>query len=333
MDLLTTFLLTLAIISTLILAAIGAVIWIIVPMREAITRGVLKDLARNKLESIVGTRNVSLTSMTRRMLVSAKSTVHLLPSGRIVVPAAIDIAIAPEGFNALACDHNVIIDDLRQLMVREATQRAWELQSCVTPHDPQHRHDARCAPLITVRADRLSPDHGPRAKAVHLRTHAAAPAPKGNLHILPRPTTTPDHQHARDSQLATTNAVPPTAWMGMRQRRKTTGSSGVRLRDPLCLRQSVGGTVLLELGSERGPAMIGRWRGAAVVLDDESMRMQHALLRPNGSGGWTIEPMDQNAPVAVNNRLIDQPTSVGAGDQLRLGTVKLTLSTKQKDDP
>jgi len=78
-------------------------------------------------------------------------------------------------------------------------------------------------------------------------------------------------------------------------------------------------------------AIIGRSRECDIVLGDPNISRQHAELRPDGQGGWTVADMGSTNGVRVNGRSAgDQrsPTPVRSGDRIDLGTVDMRFETE-----
>ena len=78
-------------------------------------------------------------------------------------------------------------------------------------------------------------------------------------------------------------------------------------------------------------AIIGRSRECDIVLGDPNISRQHAELRPDGDGGWTVADLGSTNGVRVNGRPAgDQrkPTPVRSGDRIDLGTVDMRFETE-----
>jgi hypothetical protein len=71
-------------------------------------------------------------------------------------------------------------------------------------------------------------------------------------------------------------------------------------------------------------AVIGRSREADVVIDDPNVSRRHAEVRPSG-GSWIVRDLGSTNGVKVNGRRIQGPQSLKPGDELVLGTARLTF--------
>jgi predicted component of type VI protein secretion system len=76
------------------------------------------------------------------------------------------------------------------------------------------------------------------------------------------------------------------------------------------------------LGSDG--AVIGRSREADVVIDDPNVSRRHAEVRPSG-GSWIVRDLGSTNGVKVNGRRIQGPQSLKPGDELVLGTARVTF--------
>jgi FHA domain-containing protein len=76
------------------------------------------------------------------------------------------------------------------------------------------------------------------------------------------------------------------------------------------------------LGS--GGAVLGRSREADVVVDDPNVSRRHAEVRPSG-GSWIVRDLGSTNGVKVNGRRIQGPQSLKAGDEIQLGTSRVTF--------
>lgn len=78
-------------------------------------------------------------------------------------------------------------------------------------------------------------------------------------------------------------------------------------------------------------AIIGRSRECDVVLGDPNISRQHAELRPDGAGGWTVADLGSTNGVRINGRPVAGPrvpTPVRSGDRIDLGTVDMRFETE-----
>ena len=71
-------------------------------------------------------------------------------------------------------------------------------------------------------------------------------------------------------------------------------------------------------------AVLGRSREADVVVDDPNVSRKHAEVRPSG-GSWIVRDLGSTNGVKVNGRRIQGPQSLKAGDEIQLGTSRVTF--------
>jgi hypothetical protein len=71
-------------------------------------------------------------------------------------------------------------------------------------------------------------------------------------------------------------------------------------------------------------AVIGRSREADVVVDDPNVSRRHAEVRPSG-GSWIVRDLGSTNGVKVNGRRIQGPQSLKPGDEIVLGTARVTF--------
>jgi len=76
------------------------------------------------------------------------------------------------------------------------------------------------------------------------------------------------------------------------------------------------------LGS--GGAVLGRSREADVVVDDPNVSRRHAEVRPSG-GSWIVRDLGSTNGVKVNGRRIQGAQSLKPGDEIQLGTSRVTF--------
>lgn len=69
---------------------------------------------------------------------------------------------------------------------------------------------------------------------------------------------------------------------------------------------------------------LGRGPGNSVVLADDSVSAQHALLVQR-NGQWWLEDRGSTNGTLVAGRRVDEPTPVAPGDVISLGRVRLRL--------
>lgn len=75
---------------------------------------------------------------------------------------------------------------------------------------------------------------------------------------------------------------------------------------------------------EGQPVTIGRAERMTVRLDDAYVSDEHAMVRPDGDG-WTVRDLGSTNGTYLNGAKVTQPTSVGAGDQLRIGKTRIEV--------
>jgi FhaA, N-terminal domain/FHA domain len=75
-----------------------------------------------------------------------------------------------------------------------------------------------------------------------------------------------------------------------------------------------------------GPAgaVLGRSRDADVVLDDPNVSRHHAEVRPSG-GSWIVNDLGSTNGIKLNGRRIRGPESLKPGDEIELGTSRVTF--------
>jgi hypothetical protein len=71
-------------------------------------------------------------------------------------------------------------------------------------------------------------------------------------------------------------------------------------------------------------ATLGRGERADLPLGDSAVSAQHALLSHAGRG-WVVTDLGSTNGTRVNETLVNQRTSLAAGDVLGLGTVRLQV--------
>jgi Protein of unknown function (DUF3662)/FHA domain len=102
-----------------------------------------------------------------------------------------------------------------------------------------------------------------------------------------------------------------------------------RLAEPLREPDHRRGTARLQVGGRiellgSGGAVIGRSRDADVVVDDPNVSRRHAEVRPSG-GSWIVRDLGSTNGVKVNGRRIQGPQSLKPGDEIELGTSRVTF--------
>ena len=78
----------------------------------------------------------------------------------------------------------------------------------------------------------------------------------------------------------------------------------------------------LELRGE--PVSIGRARDADLVIQDDYTSTHHARLL-NWNGQWMIQDLDSTNGTYVNGERVSQPTALGPGKSVRIGTTTFEL--------
>jgi hypothetical protein len=73
-----------------------------------------------------------------------------------------------------------------------------------------------------------------------------------------------------------------------------------------------------------GGGVIGRSRDCDVVLSDQNVSRHHAEVRPSG-GSWIVKDLGSTNGVKVNGRRIQGPQSLKRGDEIQLGTSRVTF--------
>ena len=75
-----------------------------------------------------------------------------------------------------------------------------------------------------------------------------------------------------------------------------------------------------------GPAgaVLGRSRDSDVVLDDPNVSRHHAEVRPSG-GSWIVNDLGSTNGIKLNGRKIRGPESLKPGDEIELGTSRVTF--------
>lgn len=107
-------------------------------------------------------------------------------------------------------------------------------------------------------------------------------------------------------------------------------STAGRVAEPLEERARVRQqTALLLTGGKRlvvGPtgATIGRSRQCDVMLDDPNVSRTHAEIRPRG-GSWVLTDLGSTNGSRLNGRRLDGSEVLKAGDEIELGTSRLTF--------
>jgi hypothetical protein len=107
-------------------------------------------------------------------------------------------------------------------------------------------------------------------------------------------------------------------------------SAAERLSEPLeeraRTRQS---SAALTVEGERKPigaggATLGRSRECEIQLADANVSRRHAEIRPRG-GGWVLTDLGSTNGVSVNGVPVDRPKVLSPGDEIELGTTRVTF--------
>lgn len=75
-------------------------------------------------------------------------------------------------------------------------------------------------------------------------------------------------------------------------------------------------------------ALLGRLPGCEVTLDDPSVSRRHARIHHGTDGAWMIEDLGSTNGVKVNGAKAER-AGLRDGDEIQLGTVRLSFSTEQ----
>jgi hypothetical protein len=110
-------------------------------------------------------------------------------------------------------------------------------------------------------------------------------------------------------------------------------SNAGRVAQPLEQRAQVRkSTALLITGGKRlvvGPsgATVGRSRHCDVMLDDPNVSRTHAEIRPRG-GSWVLTDLGSTNGSRLNGRRLEGPEVLKPGDQIELGTSRITFEVE-----
>jgi Protein of unknown function (DUF3662)/FHA domain len=132
-----------------------------------------------------------------------------------------------------------------------------------------------------------------------------------------------------------TRVVPPEAEAEREEAHEQSGrtmvySSAGRVAEPLEERaRSRTDTALVLLDGKRmvvGPAgvTLGRSRQCDIVVNDSNVSREHAEIRPRG-GSWVLRDLGSTNGSSLNGRRIDGPEVLKPGDEIELGTSKMTF--------
>jgi Protein of unknown function (DUF3662)/FHA domain len=191
-----------------------------------------------------------------------------------------------------------------------------ELSAYLLEHARREKVALISRPVITFHTDERL---GLGEFGIHTRTVAAPVAPDEEQPQPARPTPVPRA------------TPPPNAGNTM------IFSSSERHREPLREDHQARGipprrALLLAEGKRmvvpQAGAIIGRSRDCDIVLGDPNISRQHAELRPDGAGGWTVADLGSTNGVRVNGQPTHGATPVRSGDRIDLGTVDMKLETE-----
>jgi len=79
-----------------------------------------------------------------------------------------------------------------------------------------------------------------------------------------------------------------------------------------------------EIALSPGENVLGREAGAVAWLDSASVSRRHARIVVTGAGA-TVEDLGSRNGTQVNGRAVTGPTPLADGDEVRLGTVRMTF--------
>ncbi len=72
--------------------------------------------------------------------------------------------------------------------------------------------------------------------------------------------------------------------------------------------------------------VIGRGATADVAVDDPSVSRRHAMIEPSDGGGYLVSDLQSGNGTRLNGRDVARPTAVRDGDEIEVGTTKLTFA-------
>ena len=108
-----------------------------------------------------------------------------------------------------------------------------------------------------------------------------------------------------------------------------TGSAGEERPEPVAV--PPGGTILvlngfyegLELPIDRGRIVVGRGRGADVILAEPTISREHAAIACDGER-FFVEDLGSTNGTLVNGDRCER-TRIGSGDEIRMGRLQLRV--------
>ncbi len=127
--------------------------------------------------------------------------------------------------------------------------------------------------------------------------------------------------------------------MGGRHRKKTSKPAKAADRPPQQEKPSRKGQpdpwiLAIDSGSRAGERLqlvpevhIGRSAQCELVLDDDYISGQHAVLRHRSDGSWVLTDENSTNGTYVNATRITAPTVIGTRDVIRVGDVQMRLET------
>ena len=106
-------------------------------------------------------------------------------------------------------------------------------------------------------------------------------------------------------------------------------STADRVQEPLREPDARRGRARLRVGEHveivgSAGAILGRSRDADVVLEDPNVSRHHAEVRPSG-GSWIVNDLGSTNGIKVNGRRVQGPQSLKRGDEIELGTSRVTF--------
>ncbi len=89
-------------------------------------------------------------------------------------------------------------------------------------------------------------------------------------------------------------------------------------------------SAVLQLGGKRlivgeGTTTLGRSRTSDVMVDDANVSRAHAEIRAHGSS-WVLADLGSTNGTRLNGRRLTQPEVLKSGDEIEVGTTKLTFA-------
>jgi pSer/pThr/pTyr-binding forkhead associated (FHA) protein len=96
--------------------------------------------------------------------------------------------------------------------------------------------------------------------------------------------------------------------------------------EPPCLRVMDGADEgrRLELGEDQAEVTLGRSPECDFALNDQNISRRHALIKRTWNG-FTVQDLGSKNGVLVNGKRADGPANIKDGDELQIGSIKLTF--------